>query len=109
MKLYSFVLLLSILTSCQSQTNIKESTKLSNKSKILLLEDKIDEAEIVVEKLQLQILRHKKGERVRTILSGLSLFTIGFLITFFYKGYIWWGAMIFGGMIFFRGLSMDID
>jgi tetratricopeptide (TPR) repeat protein len=50
MKLYSFVLLLSILTSCQSQTNIKESTKLSNKSKILLLEDKIDEAEIVVEK-----------------------------------------------------------
>ena len=68
-----------------------------------------EKSKIVVEKLQLQILRHKKAERVRTILSGLSLFTIGFLITFFYKGYIWWGAMIFGGMIFFRGLSMDID
>lgn len=50
MKLSSFILLLSILTSCKSQTNSKESTRLSNESEILLQDNKIEEAERVVEK-----------------------------------------------------------
>ena len=50
MKLYFLVFILSILTSCDSQTNRKESTRLSNESKSLLENNKIEEAEIVVNK-----------------------------------------------------------
>jgi len=50
MKLYFIVFILSILTSCDSQKNSKESTRLSNESKSLLENNKIEEAEIVVKK-----------------------------------------------------------
>src|SRR4051812_29042199 len=50
MKLSSIILLVSILTSCKSQTNSKESTRLSHESKLLLQDNKIEEAETIVEK-----------------------------------------------------------
>ena len=68
-----------------------------------------EKSKIVVDKLQQQILRHKKGDRLRTIIGGLSVCTFGILLTIFQTGYIWWGAIIFGGIMFFRGLSMDVE
>jgi hypothetical protein len=50
MKRYSIIFLLFIFSSCNSQTNSKESTKLSNESKLLLQDNKIDEAEKVIAK-----------------------------------------------------------
>ena len=50
MKLYSIIFLLFTISSCNSQTNKKESTRLSNESKLLLQDNKIDEAEKVIEK-----------------------------------------------------------
>jgi len=68
-----------------------------------------EKSQIVVEKLQQQIIRHKKGDRLWTILGGLSMCSVGILLTILQTGYIWWGAIIFGGIAFLKGLTMDID
>lgn len=50
MKIIQLILTLSVLTACTSKQDEKESTQLSNQSKILLQDGKLDEALIVVEK-----------------------------------------------------------
>ena len=76
-----------------------------------LTEQEVSEkkSKIVVIKLQNQILRHKRGNKINIILSGLFICGIGILFTTLNTGYIWWGAIIFGGIQFIRGLSMETE
>lgn len=68
-----------------------------------------EKSKIVVTKLQQQLLRHKKAEKRNTILGGLLICGIGILFTVLQTGYIWWGAIIFGGIQFFRGTNIEIE
>jgi hypothetical protein len=39
-------------------------------------------------------------------ISGLVICVLGIVFTFFVKtGFIWWGAIVFGAIRFFHGLS----
>lgn len=88
-------------------------TKVKTKDEVVdwLVEQGVSEekSKIVVRKLQEQILRHKKSDRLRTIISGLSICGIGILLTIFQTGFIWWAAIIFGGLYFLMGLSMEVE
>lgn len=50
MKIIQLFLTLSVLTACNNKQDAKESTKLSNQSKILIQDNKLDEALQIVEK-----------------------------------------------------------
>ena len=69
----------------------------------------VEKSKVVVIKLQQQILRHKKAEKRNTIFGGLLIFGIGVLFTVLQTGYIWWGAIIFGGIQFLRGTNIKIE
>lgn len=59
MKIILLILTVSVLTACTSKQDAKESTRLSNQSKILLQDGKLDEALTVVEKsIQLDPTNH---------------------------------------------------
>ena len=50
MKIMHLILTLSVLTACNTKQDAKESTRLSNQSKILIQDNKLDEALQIVEK-----------------------------------------------------------
>lgn len=81
--------------------------KSSSETKQLLIQEGLDEesAGIVVENLEKQIKEVKKERGNKDMLYGALWCIGGIIATVADFGYIFWGAIVFGGIQFFRGLA----
>jgi hypothetical protein len=80
--------------------------KSSSEVKQVLVNEGVDEesATIVVDNLELQIKEVKKEQANKDMLYGALWCVGGIVMTAADIGFIFWGAIVFGGYQFFRGL-----
>ncbi len=64
-----------------------------------------DSARIVVANLQEQITKAKRGRAKKDMLYGALWCVGGLALTLADIGFIFWGAIIFGGIQFFKGVA----
>lgn len=81
--------------------------KSASETKQLLIQEGLDEesAGIVVKNLEKQIKEVKKERGNKDMLYGALWCIGGIIATVADFGYIFWGAIVFGGIQFFRGLA----
>ena len=73
-----------------------------------LLQDKgldAESASVVVSNLETQIQEAKRKQAKKDMLYGALWCLGGLALTFAHVGFIFWGAIIFGGIQFFKGAS----
>lgn len=71
--------------------------------------DKITATRIAQSVMFGKISEENKDEDLKNIVVGAFFFILGTILTISDLGYIFWGAILFGGIQFFRGLSNYIS
>ncbi|MFC0515122.1 hypothetical protein ACFFGT_12965 [Mucilaginibacter angelicae] len=90
----------------QYATNLFIGGKNTYEVKTALLERGLDEgnADYIVEQLDLQINEARKARAKKDMLYGALWCAGGLILTLAHIGFIFWGAIVFGGIQFFRGV-----
>ena len=91
----------------QYAANLLVRDKRSNEDVVALLKGRgldEDSANTVVNNLQMEITKAKKGRAHKDMLYGGLWCVGGTIATMSHIGFIFWGAIVFGGIQFFKGL-----
>lgn len=80
--------------------------KSANEARSLLIEQGLSSeiAELVIENLEIQIQETRYEKARKDMLYGALWFCGGSILTIADIGFIFWGAILFGGIQFFKGL-----
>jgi hypothetical protein len=80
-----------------------------NKSEVvqILIEEGIDaeSAKVITDNIEVQIRKAKRNRANKDMLCGALWCIGGIVATMADLGYIFWGAIVFGGIQFFKGVS----
>lgn len=87
--------------------NLFYSGKNSYEVKTALIERGMDEANAtyIADRLEQEVANARKSKAQKDMLYGALWCVAGVILTFAHIGFIFWGAIVFGAIQFFKGVS----